>query len=129
MKNPRNSRSRFNRPVFLWALVALGAELAVGSLIGQRTYRTATRVLLLLPLVPALFFLLALAQAIWKMDELQRRICLESMAIAFTLTLAIAFIFAALEQAAVYRAPWDETGSLMMLLWACAYIFSAWRYR
>ncbi len=89
----------------------------------------ATRLLFLLPLIPALLFCLTLMKAIQKMDELQKRICLESVFIAFTLTLAVTFVFSALEGAGIYHAPWNDTGTLMMFLWACAYVFSAWRYR
>jgi hypothetical protein len=123
----RISRSRFTRPAFLWALVALATEIAVKS---HRELRpTESRLLILLPLIPLLFFLLTLVQAIQKMDELQKRICLESVFIAFALTLAFTFVVAALEQAGIYSAPWNGIGTLMMFLWACAYVVSAWRYR
>src|ERR1035438_231486 len=93
MNNLRACRSRFTRPVFLWAVAALATELAVESLPGGGLGHRAARLLILLPLVPALLFLLALVQAIQKMDELQKRICLESVFIAFTLTLALTFVF------------------------------------
>jgi hypothetical protein len=48
---------------------------------------------------------------------------------AAALTLAVTFVFSALEGAGIYHAPWNDTGTLMMFLWACAYVFSAWRYR
>jgi len=121
-------RTRFTRPVFLWAVAALVAEIAVDSL-ASFGWQTAPRLLVLVPLIPALLFLLALVQAIRKMDELQKRICLESAFIAFTLTLALTFVFASLERAGIYHPPGSDIGTFMMFCWACAYVFSTWRYR
>lgn len=120
-------RSRFTRPVFLWAMTALLAELLVDGLPGLGF--NPPRLLNLLPLLPALLFLLAMVRAIQKMDELQKRICLESVFIAFMLTLVLAFTFGGLEHAGIYRPAWDSLGTPMMFFWACAYIFSSWRYR
>ncbi|HEV7550246.1 MAG TPA: hypothetical protein VGP65_01095, partial [Candidatus Angelobacter sp.] len=69
------------------------------------------------------------ARMILKMDELQKRICVESLSIAFLLTLLLTAIFVGLELARLPRPKWDDLGSYMMLLWACAYVFSVWRYR
>jgi len=120
-------RSRFTRPVFLWGAAAFLIEVAV-----QWCYRRGWRVPLsvgLLPLLPMAFFIVALARTIQKMDEMQKRICLESALIAFLLTLALTFIFAGLDRAGVYRATWEDVGTPMLFLWGCAYIFSSWRYR
>lgn len=116
---------RFTRPVFLWAVAALITEAAVGGEI----WRPATPLLTMLPVIPLLFFVFALVRAIWKMDELQKRICLESVFFAFMLTLVLAFVLSGLQTAGVYRTGLDSIGTPMMLFWACAYIFSAWRYR
>jgi hypothetical protein len=118
--------SRFTRPVFMWALAALITELAVDSL---ALHGRAPRLLTLLPLLPALLFLLALVQTVRKMDEMQQRICLESVFIAFVLTLALTFVFASIERAGLYRFQWDGLGTAMMAIWACAYLFLSWRYR
>ena len=83
----------------------------------------------LLPLVLMFLFAAAAARMILKMDELQKRICLESLSIAFLSTLLLTLIFVGLELAGLRRPNWDDLGSYMMLLWACAYVFSAWRYR
>lgn len=110
--------------MFLWALAALITQLVVQSVDSH------LRWLMLLPLVPVAFFLAALVRTIRKMDELQQRITLESLAIAFMLSLAVAFALAGL-QSAGFRDPWvrDQLGTLMLLFWACAYVFSVRRYR
>jgi hypothetical protein len=76
-----------------------------------------------------MFFFAALVRTVLKMDEMQKRICIESASIAFLLTLIITFVFGGLDQAGIGRPPWDEVGSFMLLLWAGAYAVSAWRYR
>ena len=73
--------------------------------------------------------MVALFRAVQRMDELQRRICLESVFIAFLLTLVLAFVVAGLDRAGIYHAKFDALGAPMMGLWACAYIASVWRYR
>lgn len=74
-------------------------------------------------------FAASAARMILKMDELQKRICVESLSIAFLLTLVLTLIFVVLEHTGLHRPKWDDLSFYMMLLWACAYVFSAWRYR
>jgi hypothetical protein len=76
-----------------------------------------------------MIFFAAMVRSVLKMDEMQKRICLESASIAFLLTLIITAFFGGIEQAGIGRPPWEEVGSFMMLLWAGAYAVSAWRYR
>jgi hypothetical protein len=123
------SRSRFTRPVFLWAIVAVGAELAVNWLPIHVLHQPLPRLLTLLPLIPSIFFWMALVHMIQKMDELQKRIWYESVFIAFMATLALTFLFAGLERAGIHRAPWEDIGTYMLLLWGSAYVFCAERYK
>lgn len=125
--SPRGISSRFTRPVFLWSVAALILEL-VAQWAGRNGF-PQYRWLELLPLVPMALFLVALVRAILRMDELQQRICLESIAVAFVLTLALTLVFIGLERADIYRVKWNELGTYMLFLWACAYVFSVWRYR
>src|SRR5579864_4501099 len=122
-------RPRFSRPLFLWALAGLITQLALQYFVGP-TPPDRLRFLMLLPLVPEAFFIGALVRVILKMDELQRRITLESIAIAFILTLTLTFVLAGLESAGVNSpSVRDEVGTLMLGFWAGSYIFSVLRYR
>jgi hypothetical protein len=121
-------QSRFTRPVFVWALCAQLTEMTVEWLI-KRSVVPAHSWITMLPVVPTLLFVVALVRAVQKMDELQRRICLESVFIAFVFTIALAVVIAGLDRAALYHPKFDDLGTPMMGFWACAYIFSAWRYR
>jgi hypothetical protein len=120
-------RSRFTRPAFLWAVTALVMELAVDWL-SSRGFHVPLP-LALLPIVPLVAFVVALALAIQKMDELQKRICQESVFIAFMLTLASVFAFAGLARAGYYTATVDDIGAPMLFFWACSYLFYSWRYK
>jgi hypothetical protein len=121
--------SRFRRPVFLWTMVALIAELVVQWLSARGAIPFSLRFLTLLPLLPATMFLAALERTVRKMDELQRRISLESAFIAFLLTLFLAFILTGLERVGIHRGTADGLATAMLFFWACSYSFFSWRYR
>jgi|GEM_PF-1640539 hypothetical protein len=122
---------RVRRPVAAWALTALVTELVVEQVLGREpSLPPATRMAVALaPLLPSLLFVLALVRMVLHMDELQKLICLESVFVAFVGTLALAFVFSALQQAGVSRPPWDSVGEAMLVLWAVAYVYSSWKYR
>jgi hypothetical protein len=127
--NQAPCHSRFTRPVFLWAVAALVTDLAVEWFPVHVLHQPAPRLLTLLPLIPVIFFWIALAQMIQKVDELQKRIWYESVFIAFMATMALTFVLAGLERMGIHRAPWDDIGSAMLLFWGCAYVFCSERYR
>jgi hypothetical protein len=126
MTTNRTFSSRFIRPAFLWAVTAALTLLLVTWLV---VHGQVPRWLGLLPVVPYMIFFAAMIRSVLKMDEMQKRICLESASIAFLLTLIITAFFGGLEQAGIGHPPWQEVGSFMMLLWACSYAASSWRYR
>src|SRR5271163_2470323 len=126
MTTTRTFSSRFTRPVFLWAVAAALTELLVTWLV---VHRQVPRWLGLLPVLPYLIFFGTMVRSVLKMDEMQKRICLESASIAFLLTLIITAVFGGLEQAGIARPPWAEIGGFMMLIWVGVYAVSAWRYR
>ena len=122
-------RPRFIRPLFLWALAAQGTQIAVELFVGTSP-DPRLRFLMLLPLVPVAFFVAVLVGTIRKMDELEKRIILESIAAAFILTLVLTFALAGLHSAGLdYPSIRDEVGTFMLLFWASAYVFLTWRYR
>lgn len=129
MSSIQIGRSRFRRPVFLWAMVALMTELVVEWLSARGMLPQSLRLVTLIPLFPATLFLIALERTVRKMDELQRRISLESAFIAFLLTLFLAFILTGLERVRMYHGSADGLGTAMLVFWACSYSFFSWRYR
>src|SRR5262245_57324690 len=95
-------RSRFARPAFLWSFTALITQLAVKEFLKRGYGSSYARWLALLPVLPMMLFIAALVRAFFKMDELQKRIWLESLAIAFALSLFLALIFGGLKSAGIY---------------------------
>ena len=75
----RTFPSRFKRPVFLWAVAAALTELLVTWLMA---HGQVPRWLGLLPVLPYLIFFAAMVRSVLKMDEMQKRICLESTSVA-----------------------------------------------
>src|ERR1700684_368249 len=122
----RSFSYRFTLHVFFWVVAAALTEILVTWLV---VHGQVPRWLGLLPVVPYMIFFAAMVRSVLKMDEMQKRICLESTSIAFLLTLIITAFFGGIEQAGIGHPPWEEVGSFMMLLWAGAYAVSAWRYR
>ena len=116
-------RRRLRRPLFLWPVLALVLDLAV-----QRS-SVRSPWLTMLPVIPMLLFVVALIQAIRHMDELQQRISVVSMSVAFVLSVFLTLTFIGLQRAGVYEPHWDDIGTYMLALWACAYAVLAWRYR
>jgi hypothetical protein len=126
MAADRTFSSRFTRPVFLWAVAAALTQVLMTSLVA---HKQVPQWAALLPLLPYMCFFAAMVRSVLKMDEMQKRISLESASIAFLLTLIMTAVLGGLEQAGIARPPWGEVGGLMMLLWAGVYAVSAWRYR
>lgn len=118
---------RLRRPVFFWAMFALVAEFGIGF--AEKRGLHLRLYLRLLPIVAMFFFIIALARVVGRMDELQRRICEQSAFVAFLLTIALTLVFAGLERATFYFATWDDVGTALIFLWACAYVFFSWRYK
>jgi hypothetical protein len=112
--------------VFLCSVAAALTEVVVAWLL---KHSQIPRWVGLLPVLPYLVFLAAFVHTALKVDEMQRRIYLESASIAFVLTLMITFVFAAVEKSEMAHPPWNVVGGIALLLWTGAYAFSAWRYR
>jgi len=104
-------------------IVELGVEFAEKNAVRLPLY------LALLPIIPMLLFVIALARMVGCMDEMQRRICEQSAFAAFLLTLVLTLTFEGLERSGVYVAKWDDLGTSLLFLWGCAYVFFSWRYR
>ena len=114
---------RLRRPVFLYALSAMLTQIGIELLHGLPRWTA------LLPLIPMLLFVLVLVRMMTKSDELQQRICMQSLSIAFPSAFVLTLVFAGLERAGLSRPKWDEMGTYMMGLWAAAYLFASRRYR
>ena len=117
-------------PTFAWGVLALVLVFTSGWVLQHTAVGLNLRVALALaPLVPAGLFVIALVRAIRRFDELQQRIYLESVAIAFVITVLLTFVFGGLQRAGLYTAKWDDIGNTMMAVWLLAYLINVWRYQ
>ena len=127
MNNPILRRFR---PTFVWGVLALVLVFTSSWVLQHVAVGLNLRVALALaPLVPAGLFIIALVRATRQFDELQQRIYLESVAIAFVITVLLTFVFAGLQRAGLYTAKWDDIGNTMMIVWLLAYLINVWRYQ
>jgi hypothetical protein len=83
----------------------------------------------LIPLIPSAIFAYAVARAIASLDELQRRIQLEAIAIGFGGTMVFVTAYGMLGQAGVVQANWGFVTLVMAGFWALGKIWTLWKYR
>ena len=83
----------------------------------------------LLAIVPAAGFVLALGLAIASLDELQRRIQTEAIAIGFAGTALAAFVMLVLGWAGVPTLSWGWVLVAMTFMWMVGKLWTLWRYR
>lgn len=86
--------------------------------------------LALLPLPFSLLLLSVYVRLVRQADEFQRRVILESLAIAWPAAMILGMTFEYLQKAGF--AMWMDVGRiwpLMMMLWVPSLLYAYWRYR
>lgn len=119
------------RPAAVWGLATVACEAAATWVIAAKPVLPGVvrQAVMIAPRLTLLGFLVALVQMARHLDELQRRIALESVYIAFVASLALVFVFTGLGEAGAWRPRWDLVPAAMMAFWAIGYAYSAWKYR
>lgn len=83
----------------------------------------------LLPVIPALFALRAFIHFLSRIDEMQRRIHLEALAIGFGAAGALTFSYGFLENVGFPHLSYIYVWPLMIALWGLGVLFASRRYR
>jgi len=83
----------------------------------------------LLAILPSLAFMFMIAYAIGKLDELQRRIQTEGIAIAFAGTAIVVIVYVFLGLAGVPSPDWGLLPVIMMTMWLIGKLWTLWRYK
>lgn len=83
----------------------------------------------LLAILPAIVFVIAIGSAISHLDEMQRRIQTEGIAIAFAGTAIIVIIFVLLGFAGVPNPNVEWLLVVMMGMWVFGKLWTMWRYK
>lgn len=81
------------------------------------------------PAVPLAFALWAVVRFFGQLDELQRRIQLEALAVAFAATALITIGYGLLENVGLPTLSWAWVTPLMIALWGVATAVASRRYR
>lgn len=108
------------------------AVLLVAANLIERSWRPdgAARVLLaLMPMIGALAAAAAIMRGLWSMDELQRRIQLDAIALSFLGTALITFGWGFLESAGLPQLRAFAVWPIMGSLWALGLLVARRRYR
>ena len=82
----------------------------------------------LLPMAPAVFVIIAIIRQLRRLDELQRRIQLEALAISFMGTAFITFGYGFLQLSGFPQVSWFAVWPIMAILWLAGLWFSQRRY-
>ena len=119
------------RPAAAWGIATLVSEAAVTWTIAFQPAvpNVVRQALVLASRLTLLGFLAALVRMVTHMDELQKRIALESAFIAFVASLALVFVFTGLGEAGLWRPRWDLITPAMMGVWLIGYAYSSRKYR
>jgi len=118
--------------VELGGALALYGVLLVGANMAERAWRPHGAALIALNLVPmigAVAGAIAIMRQLWRMDELQRRIQLDALAMAFLATALITFGWGFVENEGVPHLRAFMVWPIMGTSWALATAYSSWRYR
>jgi hypothetical protein len=83
----------------------------------------------LLAIVPAVAFVFAIGSAIGHLDEMQRRIQTEAIAIAFAGTAIVVIVFSLLGLSGVPNPNWGWLLVVMTFTWLLGKLWTMWRYR
>jgi large-conductance mechanosensitive channel len=97
--------------------------------IGDDLERTTQLIVSLVPLVPGLLFLASVADAISKLDELQRRIQIEAIAVGFGISIFAMMTIGMLSYADVAQPNGLVVAGIMVLSWSVGKLWARWKYR
>ena len=107
-------------------LLALSVWLLASGLAASGTART---VVALLPMVPAAGIVFVVLRQLRRMDELQRRLQVEALALAFAGTAILTFSYGFLELVGFPRLPMFSVWPVMASLWLLGTFLGQRRYR
>ena len=83
----------------------------------------------LAPAIPGVFFVITIGVAISRLDEMQRRIQIEALAISFAGTALVSLCYGLLGQAGFRQANWVFVLLVMVFFWGVGKLWTLRRYR
>lgn len=106
----------------------VAAVFVSATLLKSVTHAIIRPAVALLPMVPAVFVIIAIIRQLRRLDELQRRIQFEALAISFMGTAFITFGYGFLQLVGFPPVSWFAVWPIMAVLWLAGLWFSKRRY-
>lgn len=117
------------RLIMLAVLTFLTATITAVLLFDQGLAEPYTSLVAALPSFASLFLAYAIARAIASLDELQRRIQLEALAIAFGWSLVVVFSIVIFIMAGMEQPRWIYLLPIMVFGWLTGKLWTMWKYK
>jgi hypothetical protein len=112
------------------SLVLFFALTLVSILLRNQTEDPAVRIAIgLLPALPVAAAALFIGRALGQLDDLQRRIQSEGLAVGFGISIVLAAVYGWLTLFGVPSIGWIYAAPVMALCWVAGKLFSVWRFR
>ena len=125
------AKARNQQLILFTGALTIGAVFASSYLLEKQPMGSTSRLALaMLPLPFSLIMLAVYVRLVREADEFQKKIFLESLAIAWPAAMILGMTFEYLQKAGF--AMWMDVGRLwpvMAILWVPALFYSYWRYR
>ena len=121
-------------PGVMWRILITGALFVLGLfgylyLLDLDLTKTQKLLSSLMAIIPSIAFVLMVISAIGQLDEMQRRIQTEGIAIAFAGTAIFVGVYALLGLAGVPSPHWGLLLVIMTFMWLVGKLWTMWRYR
>ncbi len=110
-------------------VIFLFVFMAAIYLLENETMPTFRMVVAIAPAIPGFIFFLFMADAISRLDELQRRIQIEAIAIGFGISLLVTMVYGLLGLAGLPQASWLYVAVVMVFSWLIGKLWIRWKYR
>jgi glycerol uptake facilitator-like aquaporin len=125
MKYPRN----IVRRLIISAVLYFSVLLIVLAIMQDKPARNLSILLAVAPSIPGLFFVFTIGTAIASLDELQRRIQVEAIAIGFAITAIITLSYGLLGMVDVPQPNLLYVSLIMVVSWGIGKLWTMWKYR
>ncbi len=117
------------RLIMIAVLIFIIATISAVALINQGLTEPYTLLVAVFPGLASLFLTYAIARAIASLDELQRRIQLEALAIAFGWSLVCVYAIGIYIMAGMDQPRWIYLLPMMVFGWLAGKLWTMWKYR
>ncbi len=122
-------RAKFIRPLLIPMILYIGLLFFAVSWAPQNEGSPWRYVVVLLPMLPGIWIALGVVQVSSKIDEMERRILLESAAFSFILTLLLLLCLGLLSMVGGPRLSSINVVAIMCVLLIVGKFWGNWRYR